>query len=111
MDDKIWTKEEIKVLLETKDEMVKRSLLAIFSLQTNDEQESESTTHNNGVGFTGTDSEILSSFSKQLQSRGWLSPKQMTIARKKILKYTRQLTDVANGKLQVSESDLQYKKL
>jgi hypothetical protein len=109
-DIKVWTKEEIRGLLEANDEMVKRSLLAIYALQTEDEKDTESTKHHNSVGFNGLDSEILSSFSKQLLTKGYLSPKQMTLSRRKILKYSKQLADVANGKLQVNESDLKYKK-
>jgi hypothetical protein len=47
------------------------------------------------VGFTGTDAEILSSFSKQLIEKGWLSPKQMVIVRKKIKKYENQMAKIA----------------
>lgn len=106
-----WNKEYIKTLLETNDEMVRRSLLVIFALQTNDEKTEEHTKHVNGVGFNGLDSEILSSFAKQLKSKGYLSPKQINLARKKIMKYSSQLVDVANGKLIVSKSDIEYKKV
>lgn len=100
-DNKVWTKEEILGLIETSDEMVKRSLKVIYNLQTVDEQTSLSTQHNNGVGFNGVDAEILTSFTKQLLERDFLSPKQMIIARKKMKKYASQLMRVANGEMLV----------
>lgn len=76
-----------------------KAMLKIYANQTSDEQSSESTVHRNNVGFTGNDAEILSSFSKQYQQRGSLSPKQNAILMKKIGKYAGQLTKqaIANG--------------
>lgn len=107
---KVWTKEEMKELIATKDEMVRRGLLVIFALQTEDEKNSEHNKHNNGVGFTGFDAELMSSFAHQLKEKGYLSPKQLEMTRKKLGKYASQLVRVANGELEVSERDLEYKK-
>jgi hypothetical protein len=105
---RVWTKEDIKGLIESNDEMVRRGILAIFALQTRDEKESENTTHNNGVGFNGMDGEIMSSFARQLKDRGTLSRKQLDLARKKLVKYAGQMERIASGELYVSESDLEY---
>jgi hypothetical protein len=86
-----WTPARIKEQIIEKDEAVKAALLRIYSYQTQDEQQSESTRESNGKGFNGTDAEILTSFAKQLETRKFLSPKQMVIARKKLQKYSRQL--------------------
>lgn len=110
MKTKVWEKEEIKALLETNDEMVRVGLLAIFALQTADEKSSEITKYNNGVGFNATDSELLSSFAIQLKEKGYLSPKQMVYARKKAAKYAGQMADIANGKYEIDEKELKYKK-
>ena len=59
--------------------------------QTTDEQNSESTIERNGIGFTGPDAEILTSFARQYQRRGCLSPKQMIILRRRIPAYARQI--------------------
>ena len=56
-----------------------------------DEQISEDTHYNNGIGFTGCDAPILSSFAKQLLSRGFLTPKQKVYALKKMPKYHKQI--------------------
>lgn len=107
---KVWTADEIKTNLQQNDWWVVRSVKAIFEKgQTADEQNSESTQHFNGVGFNGADAAILSSFAKQIiawyqkgtpKYRFPLSPKQLTMARQRIMKYTRQLAEIANGNLQ-----------
>lgn len=96
---KEWKKEEIKELLGKSDIAVRRGILTIYSLQTWDEMVDEEAKEVNGIGFNGIDAEILSSFAKQLQMKGYLSHKQMAIARKKMLKYAGQLTRVSNGEI------------
>jgi hypothetical protein len=68
-----------------------RGLLAIFRNQTADEQIQANVTHHNQMGFRCMDSEILTSFANQLQTRGSLSPKQMQIVHRLMPKYARQL--------------------
>lgn len=99
---KIWKKEEIKTMLQTNDNAVLRGVVVIYSLQTADEKAVGETREHNGVGFSGVDAEFMSSIAKFILSRGYLTDKQMTYARKKILKYAGQLTKVANGKLKVT---------
>ncbi len=81
----------IRTKLGTSEKWAKHALLLIFSFQTADEQQSETTNELNNIGFTGSDAEILSSFAKQLEKKGWLSPKQMEITMKKMPKYWRQI--------------------
>jgi|TARA_R110002110_G_scaffold79931_1_gene208619 hypothetical protein len=91
-----WTQDEIKEMLKQNDRAVIKALIAIWKYQTVAEQGcSESHEHNN-VGFTGIDAEICTSLVNFYNDRGFLTPKQMTIARKKSLKYTRQLKAIAN---------------
>lgn len=91
----------IQNLLDSNDLAVCRALIVIFERQTTDEQAYDYTRDANSVGFSGVDAEICSSFAKQYQSRGFLSPKQMVVARKKMKKYWKQLAEIAksNGKL------------
>lgn len=98
-----------KTRLATNPKWAIRGLLAIYANQTHDEQAQEATNKLNGIGFTGTDAKLLSSFAKQVQkkiawveSKGWniqyekmLSQKQFTILFKKMPKYARQLLGVA----------------
>lgn len=91
-----WTKDRIKNLLETSDVAVCRALLVLHNRQTSDEQQAQETRHVNSRGFSAFDAEILSSFAVQYRTRGTLSSKQLEIARRKVLRYTRQLTEEAN---------------
>lgn len=80
-----------------------RAMERIFAFQTANEQAAEVTEQNNGVGFTGTDAHILSSFCKQVQKNRalklkgqftfncFLSPKQQAILLRKMPKYAGQL--------------------
>ena len=96
-----WTVEEIRAKLDESNRWLQRGLLRIYAEQTLDEQATGTTHASNGVGFNGVDAEILSSFAEQLQKRNWpegrdLSEKQLAIARKKMLKYSKQLAMFAN---------------
>jgi len=66
------------------------------------------TRHDNGVGFGYRDAEFGSSLARQVeqnrmigQGTRTLSPKQIAAARKLCLRYSRQLTAIANGELSV----------
>ena len=72
-----------------------KGLLRIFEYQTATEQACETTQEHNGVGFTGVDAEILSSFAKQVNKGRNMSPKQMAIIYKKMPKYAKQLMLIA----------------
>jgi hypothetical protein len=73
-----------------------RALEVVYDNQTADEQATQSTRILNGVGFTGTDGEILSSFAKQYSKWKRLSEKQMAIVFKKMPKYWMQVLAVAD---------------
>ena len=92
------SKEIIREKLATNDAWLIRAVMAIFEKQTAQEQTSEETRENNGVGFNGTDAAILSSFAKFYAARGFLSPKQLAIARRKMPKYAGQLLTIAQAK-------------
>lgn len=91
-------------------------LLALYERQTADEQATDATRENNGVGFNGTDANILSSFARQaLDNRANaaaglrsyptdLSPKQIGLARTKLAKYAGQLTDLVNARIAEREA-------
>jgi hypothetical protein len=72
-----------------------RAILAIFKLQTPEEQQHEQTVEHNNIGFTGADGEYLSSLAKQLLKGYHLSTKQLAIAQHKMPKYAGQLCDIA----------------
>jgi hypothetical protein len=107
------TTDTIKELLERNNAAVERALIVLYERQTADEQVSGTTHNKNGRGFNAVDAEILSSFACQVQAKNGqhsdylgrprklgecLSPKQMAIARRKVVRYVKQLAEVANGK-------------
>ena len=94
---RIWKEEEIKNLIQTNDKVLYGALKKLYAEQTADEQEVGVTTHRNGAGFNGADSRIMTSFAKFLEKTGFLTPKQREIARRKMVKYTKQLTRLANA--------------
>lgn len=103
-----YTKEYIAEKLASNDTWLLRAVVAIYEYQTDSEQAAGVTREDNGVGFNGVDSEILSSFAKQIirweaavNNRRFntpLSVKQLAIARTKMKKYAGQLARIANAK-------------
>lgn len=94
----------IKVLKEqlaTRDNQAIKGLLTIYSYQTSEERCEGHTKEFNGVGFSGFDSDILSSFAEQYQTKGFLSPKQMMFVKKYMPKYATQLIrlSILEGKI------------
>ncbi len=86
----------VREKLNTDNTWLLKALLKIYSFQTIDEQSSESTNHDNGVGFNGIDAPFLTSISKQYLKKGSLSEKQIYVCRKKMLKYSSQLARIIN---------------
>lgn len=93
-----WTEEEIKTLVQTNDKVLYGALLKLYGEQTADEQAAGSTKHYNKRGFNGADSRFLSSVARFLKRKGYLTDKQKYCVRKKLIKYNKQLTRLANEK-------------
>ena len=98
-----WTPALVKERINTSDQVLKNALLRLYTFQTEEEKQHSDTHESNGLGFNGTDAHILSEFAKQLLSKGWLSPKQIAIARKKLPKYSRQIFNyIADSRQEVA---------
>ena len=93
---RVWTEEEIKNLVQTNDKVLYGALKKLYECQTVDEQQIGETKEHNGVGFNGVDSKFLSSVSEFLIHRGFLTEKQKVATRKRLIKYNKQLTRLAN---------------
>ena len=91
-----WTEDEIRELVQTNDKVLYGALKKLYACQTADEQSIGETVEHNGVGFNGVDSKILSSMAEFLNRNGYLSAKQKVLVRRKMVKYTKQLTRLAN---------------
>ena len=94
---KKWTVDEIKSLIDTNDVFVIRSLIKLYSYQTDEEQAGDETSEHNGFGFNSFDAKALSSMTKILIKNLIISKSQVNYARTKIKKYAKQLTRIANG--------------
>lgn len=94
---KVWSEQEVKELIQTNDKVLYGALKKLYVEQTKDEQRVGETTEYNGVGFNGADSKFLSSVSKFLIKRGFLTDKQKACVRKRLVKYNKQLTKLANA--------------
>ena len=84
----------LKKQLSTNSNWALRGLVRIYERQTADEQAVMRTEVVNGVGFTGCDAEILSSFAEQYKRRGTLSEKQMVLVFKKMPRYWKQISSL-----------------
>jgi len=91
---KTITKDFIKNQLATNPTWAVKALVKIYERQTIDEQSSQSTKENNGIGFNGLDANILSSFAEQVNKGRNLSVKQMTIVYKKMPRYWKQVASL-----------------
>lgn len=94
---RVWTEDEIRRLVQENDKVLYGALLKLYGEQTKDEQDDGETKHHNGVGFNGADSKFLSSVAEFLKQRGFLTPKQKAVVRRKLVKYNKQLTRLANA--------------
>ena len=81
----------IREMVTTKMDWAYRALMTIYMAQTEDEKACNDTKHENGVGFTGHDAEILTSFAKGYEQYGCLTDKQLRCLFNKIGKYAGQL--------------------
>lgn len=93
------TKEGIKTLLNWNDSAVEKGIVRIYQLQTADEQAGGATKHLNGKGFNARDAKYGTYLAKWVLSKRHLTGKHLAAARKMCLKYSGQLTDIANGRL------------
>lgn len=84
----------VKQMLASNPDWAVRGLLKIYEFQTEAEQRVGETTEDNGVGFSGCDAHILSSFADQIKNGRQMSEKQLAIIYKKMPRYSRQLVNI-----------------
>jgi len=88
--------EYVKARLGSDKRWALRALEIVYSNQTNDEKIIGVTKYNNGIGFTGNDAEMLTTFAQQYLCKNYLTSLQMQLLFKMISKYWRQVLLVAN---------------
>lgn len=88
---KIQLRDWLKNKLATDSKWALRALVVVMERQTEAEKITATTTEANGVGFSGCDAEILTSFANQYAQWGTLSSKQMALVFKKMPRYWGQI--------------------
>lgn len=84
---------EVKNKLETDQRWQYRALVVLYQRQTDSEQVDKKSKIQNGVGFTGPDATILTSFAQFFEKNGFLTGKQQVILNHKIVKYSKQILE------------------
>lgn len=88
----------IRTKLQSDAKWAVRGLVKIYDFQTESEKNIGNTTDNNGVGFSGIDGDILSSFAEQVKKGRNLSLKQMSVVFGSMPKYATQLQRIVDNK-------------
>lgn len=88
-------REKIKALLKESDKAVVRAVVAIYRRQTFEEQASQITKEHNHQGFCANDASIMSMYAQQILKYGGLSEQQTKIARERMMRYSKQLAEIA----------------
>lgn len=94
------TKAFVQHMVDTHTAWVEKGIVRIYENQTANEQQSASTSEDNGVGFTGFDAEFGTSLALAVMKYGHLTEKQLPWARKMVRKYWKQLAAAGGEKLQ-----------
>lgn len=89
-----WDQASLQDLLRTNDKAICRALLQIYKRQTTFEQANRCASKSNGVGFSAADAPLLSILARRVHNRVPLSPGEIQEARRRLMKYTRQLLEI-----------------
>lgn len=92
---KQYTKKQVetglKLKLSTDLAFAKMAILIVYGNQTTSEQCAAITSDANGIGFTGCDAEILTSFAQRIERGGFFTPKMNAIVTRKAPRYWKQI--------------------
>ena len=87
----IWDRKKVQDLINNNDQAALKALIKIYQQQTPLEQNNQSTSVSNDVGFTAFDAEILSIMARVYLDKGRLTPKQLDLVKRRMQKYWRQI--------------------
>lgn len=94
-----WTRRQIVNLIEKDDRAVNNGILQLYSFQTDDEKSENRTKHLNNMGFNCADAKYGTYLARWIKSGRRLSGKHLQEARALCIKYSRQLTEIANNNI------------
>lgn len=92
------TKDQIIALINSDIRALQRAIVVVYENQTDSERNGWTTKVRNGVGFNKIDAPIMCSIATQIQNGRTLSPKQIAVARRIIVKYAGQIEAAAIAK-------------
>ena len=95
------TKDSIRWNLVLEERWLKRGIVAIYRGQTSQEMGSRMSIHHNGVGFDTNDAKSLSGLAVRILNGVDIPPKELNLARVKMVKYAGQLLKIAKAKQKV----------
>lgn len=87
--------------LAANDQAVQTALIQLYSLQTPDERTYQCDIEKNNVGFCQCDVSMLTGLSRVLIEKGSLNDEQMKEARRRVMRYGRQLADIRSDRIWV----------
>jgi hypothetical protein len=90
-----WTREKVIELLDRNPRAVERAIVALYNLQTADEQAAGITRLQNGAGFSAFDAKAGTYYAEWILSGKRLSGKYLAKAREMAKKYVGQLVAIA----------------
>ena len=95
---KLLNEEQIRYWINKSDEVLYLALKELYNCQTEEEKFVGNTSEHNGIGFNPYDAPFLSAMVVSLNQYGHLTKGQKEKTRPMILKYSKQLTNIANDK-------------
>ena len=97
---KTWNRSQINLMLQRNPRAVERAMVVLYNRQTADEQRSQDTRHQNGIGFSAYAARSGTYYANWVNKGRRLTGSHLEKARKIALKHSRQLVDEANAKAQ-----------
>jgi hypothetical protein len=92
-----WTGEKVQATIQRDDQLLK-AMVKLYEFQTASEQATEDTKYHNNVGWRPADAPFLTSVTKRHLSGRTLSPKQIFVARRRMMKYAGQIVRIIEGR-------------
>ena len=93
---KIWSEQVVKNNLILNDTWVIRALIRLYKRQTPDERTTKETFQSNKLGFNKYDSVYLTTMAEKALANKPIINSEMREIRRRVIKYVKQLTQIAN---------------
>jgi hypothetical protein len=99
---KVYNVHEMRMWIEKSNYVLFKAIIVLWRRQTTEEQCKFEACERNGIGFNKYDAPLMTEFASKILTRQGLTPKEIALARMRIRKYIKQLTQFANAGEKVS---------